>query len=261
VVYFLIGPECRKEFESRIAADLPELASNVRAIDYPMLVECQTAAAGAYVFTGCSLFTPGQRELATRIERGLEGHSRIFNRPSRVSPRAVGSRLALSAFQDRAGPDSHAGTERATLVVSVEDVIGCTDSPVLENEWDLREAVTRMILMGFDPDRMHVRHLRSGDDGPSKSLLIVASAGSSSAGLQHVPLHTANHCGLDFCRVELNSRGDVWRVDDGPLALLPRGSEREPFLRFLRQIDSHPHAEHALPAFWTDWLASSKSLF
>jgi len=112
---------------------------------------------------------------------------------------------------------------RYPAVVVCEDVIGSTDSPVAANNDELAEILSQMLLCGFDPERMFAMEVLeplNASGRPMRSAVLVHPASEAHTVIREI-VHRA---GLEMARVELSMRNGhpaAWRIDDGPLAMLP----------------------------------------
>lgn len=218
MIFVVMPRECIEPFGSS------GFARELEAVGYDS-VAVSAARVGTYVFTGLSLATREQRRALLGLEAELDGLGvRVLNRPSRVRDRIPCLQELLYGIRGVWLLNKLPHGIRYPVMVCCDDPLECTQSPLAQNEEDLSEIVARMVLTGFDPERIMALEVVEPANPyglPVRFEAIVVPTSDTSDQLRDV----LDAAGLDFARIEfgvVDGRVAVWRIDDGPLALLPR---------------------------------------
>lgn len=205
---YLVDADALESFERARSELATRLRQQIRFAEYSELPEKGPDLTGVFLFTGVSLMAGDRLERMMRLEGRLD---RVLNRPTQVRPRLGALQqtgLRIEAVATLSDP-------RFPLTLRFDHPAGYVESPPVSNSGDLHDLVATMVMASYPLARIWAAEsLR-----PNRSVL-----------------HVGGLAGLDLCRVEYAGE-KIWRLDDGPIALLPRPQEAESFLTFVRNFE------------------------
>lgn len=205
---YLVDADALESFARARSELAAPLRQQIRFVEYSEAPGVAADLTGAFLFTGVSLMAGDRLERMKRLESRFH---QVLNQPSRVQPRLETLQqtgLRIEAIATLSDP-------RFPLSIRFDHSAGYVESPPVSNSGDLHDLLATMIMASYPLAGIWAAESLK----PNRSVLAYDGVG-----------------GLDLCRVEYAAE-KIWRIDDGPIALLPRPQESESFLAFARNFE------------------------
>jgi hypothetical protein len=189
-------------------------------VEYSIVDESKIESGSTVIFFGSSLFTAARRNLARQAERRLLPGIRVLNSPGRVKPRSPVSsaRTAVEVLR-------HARDADFPLSLRVDHPAGFFESPALYTFAELADTIAEWVMASTRIEDIWAVPMNDFDAG-SRSKVYRAGAEIFGCPPQH-----RDQLQLIFqeARVDVgvvdfaicSGQLKLWRLDDGPAALMP----------------------------------------